>query len=282
MPFLDNGNIDQFKNEMGRTPLLTAAEEITLGTAVKLSQSPKATRSQIRAGKRAKDRMIKANLRLVVNVSRKYMHRQLGQLEWGDLIQEGCIGLNRAVEKFDPELGYKFSTYAYWWIRQSISRAIDQTGSTIRVPVSLNQLITKLNHLPRGLTDPEICDQLHISDEQLKNLRHALVAKRPTSLDMRLGGDGDGSTLSEMLCNEQSTLHIDKFQWEAVRDSLELHTKLAQNNDQELLRRNVIGEESLQSIANEIGISRERVRQKVERAKKQLAAKLIEHRQLVA
>lgn len=179
--------------------------------------------------------MIKANLRIVVNVSKKYMHRQLGQLELVDVIQEACIGLNRAVEKFDPELGYKFSSYAYWWIRQSISRAINQTGSTIRVPYSLNQLITKLNHLPRGLTDPEICDQLHISDEQLKNLRHALVAKRPTSLDMRLGGDGDGSTLSEMLCVEQSTLYIDKFQWEAVRDSLELQTKLAQNNDQELL-----------------------------------------------
>ena len=282
MPFLDNGNIDQFKDEMGRTPLLTAAEEITLGTAVKLSQSPKATPSQKRAGKRAKDRMIKANLRLVVNVSRKYLHRQLGQLEWGDLIQEGCIGLNRAVEKFDPELGYKFSTYAYWWIRQSISRAIDQTGSTIRVPVAMNQLLTKLNHLPKGLTDPEICEQLQISHEQLRNLRHALVAKRPASLDMRIGSESDGSTMSELLCDEQSTLHIEEFQWEAVRDSLELHNKFALNNDQELLRRNVINEESLQSIANEIGISRERVRQKVDRAKKQLATTLIEHRQLIA
>ena len=102
--------------------------------------------------------MIKANLRIVVNVSKKYMHRQLGQLELVDGIQEACIGLNRAVETFDPELGYKFSSYAYWWIRQSISRAINQTGSTIRVLYSLNQLITKLNHLPRGLTDPEICD----------------------------------------------------------------------------------------------------------------------------
>ena len=104
MPFPDNGNIDQFLDEMGRTPLLTAAEEITLGTAVKISHSPDATPGQKRAGKRAKDRMIQANLRLVVTVSRKYLHRQLGQLEFGDLVQEGCIGLNRAVEKFEPEL----------------------------------------------------------------------------------------------------------------------------------------------------------------------------------
>ena len=88
-----NGNIDQFLAEMGRIPLLTAAEEITLGTAVQLGKSLEATPRQQRAGQRAKERMIKANIRLVVNVSRKYMHRQMGQLESGDLIQEGCIGV---------------------------------------------------------------------------------------------------------------------------------------------------------------------------------------------
>ena len=277
-----NGNIDQFLAEMGRIPLLTAAEEITLGTAVQLGKSLEATPRQQRAGQRAKERMIKANIRLVVNVSRKYMHRQMGQLESGDLIQEGCIGLNRAVEKFDPELGYKFSTYAYWWIRQAISRAIDQTASTIRVPTSMHHMLLKLNHLPPGLNEQQICEHLQISDVQLQNLRHALVAKRTTSLDMKLGSDGDGSTLNELLCDEQSTLNIDKFQWEIVRDRLEVQKESAINNDQVLLRRNVLDDESLQSIANEIGISRERVRQKVERAKKQLASKLIEHRELVA
>ena len=282
MPFLVNGNIDQFLAEMGRIPLLTPAEEITLGTAVQRGQLPEATQRQQRAGKRAKDRMIKANLRLVINVSRKYMHRQVGQLESGDLIQEGCIGLTRAVEKFDPELGYKFSTYAYWWIRQAISRAIDQTASTIRVPTSMHHMLLKLHHLPPGLNEQQVCERLDISVVQLRNLRHALVAKRTTSLDMTLGSDGDGSTLNEMLCDDQSTLDIDKIQWEIVRDMLEMQTEFAMNHDQVLLRRNVIDDESLQSIANEIGISRERVRQKVERAKKQLASKLIEHRELVA
>ena len=282
MPFIVNGNIDQFLAEMGRIPLPTASEEIMLGTAVQLGLLSNATPRQKRAGQRAKDRMIKANLRLVVNVSRKYMHRQMGQLEAGDLIQEGCIGLTRAVEKFDPELGYKFSTYAYWWIRQSISRAIDQTASTIRVPTSMHHMLVKLNHLPAGLNEQEVCEHLDISDVQLKNLRHALVAKRTSSLDMKLGSDGDGSTLNEMLCDEQSILNIDQFQWEIVRQRLELQAEFAVNNDQVLLRRYVVDDESLQSIANTIGISRERVRQKVERAKKQLAAQLIEHRELVA
>ncbi len=282
MPFPDNGNIDQFLDEIGRTPLLTAAEEITLGTSVRMSQSPEATPAQKRAGKRAQDRMIKANLRLVVTVSRKYLHRQLGQLEFGDLVQEGSIGLNRAVEKFDPELGYKFSTYAYWWIRQSISRAIDQTSATIRVPTSMNLVLAKLNQLPQGLNDEQICELLEVSDTQLKNLRHAFVAKRIASLDMKLGADRDGSTLTELLCDEQSTLNYDEFQWEAVKRSLGDQAKIALNNDQELLRRNVVDEQSLQSIANEIGISRERVRQKVDRAKKHLATIMIEHRDLVA
>ena len=281
MPFSDNGNIDQFLDEMGRTPLLTAAEEITLGTAVRTSLLPTASAGQKRAGKRAKDRMIKANLRLVVTISRKYLHRQLGQLEFGDLVQEGCIGLNRAVEKFNPELGYKFSTYAYWWIRQSISRAIDQTSATIRVPTSMNLVLMKLNQLPFGLSDEQICSILEVSDTQLKNLRHAVLAKKTASLDLQIGSDRDGSTLSDMLPDEQSLLNYDAFQWEQVKKCLDDQAKCALNNDQELLRRNVLDEVSLQSIANEIGISRERVRQKVDRAKKKLACILIDHRELV-
>ena len=146
----------------------------------------------------------------------------------------------------------------------------------------MHHMLLKLNHLPPGLNEQQVCERLDISVVQLRNLRHALVAKRTTSLDMKLGSDGDGSTLNELLCDEQSTLDIDKFQWEIVRDTLEIQTEFAMNHDQVLLRRNVIDDESLQSIANEIGISRERVRQKVERAKKQLASKLIEHRELVA
>ena len=281
MRLAHNGNIDPFLSEMGRIPLLTAAEEITLGSAVQLARSPEATPSQQRAGRRAKDRMIQANLRLVVAVSRKYLHRQIGQLELGDLVQEGCIGLNRAVEKFDPELGYKFSTYAYWWIRQSISRAIDQTATTIRTPTSMNLMLVKLGHLPSGLDDQQICKRLEVSELQLRNLRNALIAKRTTSLDKQLGNDGDGSCLGVILPDESTTLDFDQFQWDEVREILEIQEISDINNDLYLLRRNVVDGESLQSLADEIGRSRERVRQRVKTAKKRLAARLIKHRELV-
>lgn len=112
MNFADKGTIDSFKDAMGRIPLLTAAEEIMLGTAIQVGLSEGATPGQKRAGQRAKNRMMQANIRLVLAVARKHLHRNLGQLEFADLVQEGCIGLNRACEKFDPELGYKFSTYS--------------------------------------------------------------------------------------------------------------------------------------------------------------------------
>ena len=282
MPFADGGNIDPFLSEMGRIPLLTAAEEITLSTMVKLGLEESATPGQKRAGQRAKDRMIQANLRLVVTISRKYLHRNRGTLEWADLIQEGCLGLNRACEKFDPELGYKFSTYAYWWIRQAISRAIDQTASTIRIPTTMNLMLVKLNHLPEGLNNRQICEHLEISAVQLENLRKANTVKRTASLDKQLGADSDGLALGEILCDDRTTLNIDQFQWEAVRESLEVQAEFDLNNDLELLRRNVVDDESLQSIAEEIGLSRERVRQKVTAAKNRLAHRMIAHRELVA
>ena len=281
MRLAHNGNNDPFMSEMGRIPLLTAAEEITLGSAVQLARSPKATLSQQRAGRRAKDRMIQANLRLVVAVSRKYLHRQIGQLELGDLVQEGCIGLNRAVEKFNPELGYKFSTYAYWWIRQSISRAIDQTATTIRTPTSMNLMLVKLGHLPSGLDDQQICKRLEVSELQLRNLRNALIAKRTMSLDMQLGNDGDASSLGVIVPDESTTLGVDQFQWDEVRDILEVQEQTDINNDFYLLHRNVVEGESLQSLAEEIGRSRERIRQRVKTAKERLAARLITHRELV-
>ena len=117
--------VDQFLKSMGRISMLTAAEELHLGTLIQQGQAEDATPGQKRAGKRAKERMITANLRLVVSLARKFSFRlHNNSLEFADLLQEGAIGLNRAAEKFDPELGYKFSTYAYWWIRQAITRAL--------------------------------------------------------------------------------------------------------------------------------------------------------------
>ena len=129
-------------NGAGRVPLLTADEELHLGTLVRTWQDhpdpcPAAVR---RRGLRARERMVTANLRLVVSVARRFNgHRKLGSMEFADLLQEGTIGLSRGVEKFDPTRGYKFSTYAYWWIRQAITRSIHEKSRMIRLPIGISE-----------------------------------------------------------------------------------------------------------------------------------------------
>jgi len=142
---------------IGREPLLTPSEEIELGNQVQKMMGLIETKSDeyspqelkvIRVGRRAKDRMIKANLRLVVSIAKKYQGKGLELL---DLIQEGSLGLERAVEKFDPSRGYKFSTYAFWWIRQSMTRAIACQSRTIRLPVHLSERLTTIRKVSLDL-----------------------------------------------------------------------------------------------------------------------------------
>ena len=139
-----------YLNQIGKIPLLTAAEEIELGNSIQrmmpLLDKPDLTKDEqkiIRIGKRAKKRMVQGNLRLVISVASKY-NKMTSRLSMQDLIQEGNIGLIRAVEMFDPSRGYKFSTYAYWWIRQGITRAIAEKSRTIRLPIHITETLNKL------------------------------------------------------------------------------------------------------------------------------------------
>ena len=148
--------IGWYLQNIGRVPLLTPAEEIELGNQVqkmmiltedgqiteKNKEFTKQQKRTIKIGRRAKDRMMKANLRLVVSVAKKYQGKGLELL---DLVQEGSLGLERAVEKFDPTRGYKFSTYAFWWIRQSMTRAIACQSRTIRLPVHLSERLSLIH-----------------------------------------------------------------------------------------------------------------------------------------
>ena len=154
--------ISWYLSTIGRIPLLTPAEEIELGNQVQammhltedclLSNEQKEFTSRerrlIRIGRRAKERMMKANIRLVVSVAKKYQGKGLELL---DLVQEGSLGLERAVEKFDPTRGYKFSTYAFWWIRQSMTRAIACQSRTIRLPVHLSERLTTIRKVSLDL-----------------------------------------------------------------------------------------------------------------------------------
>ncbi|MFZ9946830.1 MAG: sigma-70 family RNA polymerase sigma factor, partial [Vulcanococcus sp.] len=150
--------ISWYLSTIGRVPLLTPAEEIELGNQVQAmmrltEEEPESgytdqQKKTIRVGRRSKERMMKANLRLVVSVAKKYQGKGLELL---DLIQEGSLGLERAVEKFDPTRGYKFSTYAFWWIRQSMTRAIACQSRTIRLPVHLSERLTAIRKVSLDL-----------------------------------------------------------------------------------------------------------------------------------
>ena len=155
---LATDSIGFYLSSIGRVPLLTAAEEIELAHHVQdmkqlkeLPQEDLTSRQKhkIRMGKRARDRMMAANLRLVVSVAKKYQNQGLELL---DLVQEGAIGLERAVDKFDPAMGYKFSTYAYWWIRQGMTRAIDNSARTIRLPIHISEKLSKMRRITRELS----------------------------------------------------------------------------------------------------------------------------------
>tara|TARA_R100001443_G_scaffold13743_1_gene23711 strand:+ start:91 stop:990 length:900 start_codon:yes stop_codon:yes gene_type:complete len=199
-----NDGIGWYLQQIGRYPLLTPNEEITLGADVKKMMSLKALSSlttkqkkTVKRGEKAKNRMFEANLRLVVHIAKKYTEANLTHMSLLDLIQEGNIGLSRAIEKFDPARGYKFSTYSYWWVRQAVTRAISNSERTIRLPINgialqkkVAQFADEYKELMGTMPSLEECSKQF--DVQPRTMRAYLShTQKPISADQtqKRGGD---------------------------------------------------------------------------------------------
>ena len=268
--------IRNYLKSIGKTPLLTRAEEQRLGTQIQalppLLEIPEAIRTGeqraiIRQGQKAKDKLIRANLRLVVNIAKRYRNRGLDLL---DLIQEGSLGLSRAAEKFDPSKGYKFSTYSYWWIRQSITRAISQQARTIRLPIHITDKLNRIKKLQRQLsqelrrqpTSRELAAAMEMELEQFEKLLGQ--SRRTTSLD-QLVGQEDDTFLAALIADE--TARPDKFvELRLIREHIDALMNHLSTREQIVIKNRYGLEDdcpkSLNAVAKMLGgISRERVRQ---------------------
>jgi RNA polymerase primary sigma factor len=244
-----------FLNEAGRYPLLTAAEEVELAKRIE------------RGDKEAKDLMVNSNLRLVVSIAKRYQGHGLSLL---DLIQEGIIGLIRAAEKFDHRKGFKFSTYATWWIRQAVQRGVANKSRTIRIPVHIvereqkiaraeRKLLTELERTP---TDEEIATESKLPVKQVREVRHA--ARAVTSLDKPVGDEGAGSLGDIVAVSEggpEQEVHV-SLEHDALRRAVDELPR----REQEVvkMRYGLDGDpdpKSLEQIGRHLGLTRERVRQ---------------------
>jgi len=265
-------SLQLFLNEAGRYPLLTAAEEVELAKAIE------------RGDKRAKDKMVNSNLRLVVSIAKKYQGHGLSLL---DLIQEGIIGLIRAVEKFDWRRGYKFSTYATWWIRQAVQRGVANKSRTIRIPVHIVEREQKIARAERELvlqlerppTDEEVASKAKLN---LKHVRETRAAARTVaSLDKAVGDDGD-TAFGDLVAQDAGDV-AEEVVVALGEDALHRAVKTLPEREQQVinLRYGLTGEEdpkSLEEIGRRMGITRERVRQ----IETQALGRLAEQREIAA
>ena len=287
---LTGDSVRAYLRDIGRIPLLEHDEEILLGRQVQrlmeikacedLLSNPnkeelanslgitiKELRRDIRNGEKAKDKMVTANLRLVVSIAKKYTKRNMELL---DIIQEGTIGLVRGVEKFDPGRGYKFSTYAYWWIRQGITRAIAEKSRAIRLPIHVTENLNKLKKAQRELSQLngempnvfQLAEYLDFTVDDIKDLM--CKARQPTSLEIKIGENRDTALID--LLEDETQLPDFLLERQFIKEDIrELIANLPEMQAAVISMRYGIGEDvmepmSMTAIGQVLNMSRDRVR----------------------
>ena len=268
---------------IGRVALLSPAEEVSLGRRIRAWQDhpdgpEQAPASVKRQGLRARSRMVQANLRLVVHLAKK---QRLRGLALEDLVQEGSIGLQRAAEKYDPSTGYRFSTYAYWWIKQALQRALTQQTPTVRLPFRISERLSKLRSASQRLSQElgrqpnrqELAEALGESESQLLELERAQRLSRGCSLDTPLAGDADNGSLIDLL-EDARTSPMEQLEDDLRHEQLQGLVQRAGLNERETVvlqqRHGSQAAMPLKQLAEQFGISRERTRQLEQNALRKL------------
>ncbi|USX55289.1 RNA polymerase sigma factor RpoD/SigA [Lentzea sp. HUAS12] len=276
----DGDSVGQYLREVGRTPLLTASEEVDLSRRIEAGvyaahlletgetkHDRRLLRRLVLDGERAKDHMIRANLRLVVSVAKKHSFRGL---PFGDVVQEGNLGLIRAVEKFDYAKGYKFSTYAMWWIRQAIERGLAEQTRTVRLPVHVVEEVNKLKKigqklsaaLGREATVEEIAAEAKCSPQRVQDLRDA--ARTCVSLETPVGDEGD-SVLGDLIQDTDGMSAPDLVEQQEFTEGVRSLLDVLPERQGRIMRLRYGLEDgrarTLQEVAEELGLTRERIRQ---------------------
>ena len=269
---LDRTPMRIYLDQIEHIPLLTAAEEISLGEKVQAGGA---------SGEEARHRMIRSNLRLVISLAKRYSHMGLA---FSDLVEEGNIGLMRAVEKFDPKRGYRFSTYASWWIKQGMMRSLSNQGKTIRIPVYMYDIISKwrrvrdalMQHLNRMPTRREIAKVLEIPIAKVKEIE--TIVNRPSSLNTPLSLDGTAELIDMIEDKEESNPDVqvgEVLKSERIRKLL----GILADREREVLERRFGLEHhdphTLEEVAQHFNVTRERIRQIEGVVLKKIRAQLI-------
>ncbi len=253
---ISDDSVRLYLREIGKIPLLSGEEEIELANRIK------------EGDKEAKDKMINANMRLVVSIAKKYVGRGLDLL---DLVQEGNTGLLRAVEKFDPDRGFKFSTYATWWIRQAITRAIADQSRTIRIPVHMFETINKMLRTQRRLTqelgreptNEEIAKEMEMEVDKIDHIQK--IRQEISSLDAPVRDEEEDSKLGDFIEDEESATPEEAATSQLLKEHVNTMLDILSPREQKILKMRFGLEDgrgrTLEEVGQEFGVTRERIRQ---------------------